>query len=193
MFRVFVGTCVVLLCAAMADAAPIVIDFSTLGLAEGQSVEGTTISGATLTSELGNLEYTNGYGAGIYDPLAGVGDVYVAFAGGVSSVSVRGGDGAGDTDAFAISAYALGTFNTPVFGGANEPEWYTLTVSGLGAIGRIVIDPGNAGTLPGNSAGVGGVVVTDLNFDTAAVPEPATLALFGFGLAAAVRRRSRRS
>ncbi|EXI71306.1 MAG TPA: hypothetical protein PK440_08230 [Candidatus Accumulibacter phosphatis] len=68
----------------------------------------------------------------------------MTFAGGVTSVSVRAGDGAGDNDGFSISAYAFGsgaflaTFNSPVFGGANQPEWYTLTVSGLGSIGQIV-------------------------------------------------------
>jgi hypothetical protein len=186
-------------CTAATQAAPVNIDFSALGLAEGQSVEGSTFSGATFTSQQGNLSYTGSYGAGIANLPAGDSDIVVSFAGGVTSVSVRAGDGAGDDDAFSISAYALGsgtflgTFNSPVFGGANEPEWYTLTVSGLGLIGQIVFDPGNSGVLPGVLGGLGGVIITDLNFDAGGndVPEPASLGLLALGLVgmAGLRRR----
>lgn len=187
--------------ASAAQAAPVSIQFSTRGLSEAQSVEGSTFSGATFTSEAGDLHYTNSYGQGIFAGPGADSDVFISFAGSVDSVTVRAGDGAGDNDAFAISVYAfgtnafLGTFSTPVFGGVNEPQWETLTVSGLGPIGKIVFDPGNAGHLPGQLGALGGVVITDLNFDTSRnhVPEPTSLALVGLGVASLAGLRSRRA
>lgn len=181
-------------------AIPVNIDFSTLGLAEGQSYEGQTYDIATFTSENASLTYTNDFGAGLRTSEGSSWDVYVNFAAPVSSISVRAGDGAGDNDAFALSVYAfgtdafLGTFSTPLFGGAAEPEWYTLNLSGLGLIGRVVFDPGNSGVLPGTGIGNGGVIITDLNFDTAeaTVPEPGGLTAAGLLVAVLLGRRAKR-
>ena len=167
-----------------------IIDFSTLGFTEGQSIEGKTIQGATFTSENSSLTYTGSFGAGLRTSGGSSWDIQIALSGPASSVSVRAGDGAGDADAFALTLLefgtnnVLGTFSSPVFGGANEPEWYTLTVSGVGAIGTVLFDPGNSGSLPGTGAGSGGIVMTDFSFNetTAQVPEPGILALLGLGL-----------
>ena len=195
---------VLLMAAGSASAIPVNLDFSTLGFAEGQSLEGATLGGtATFTSENSTLTYTNDFGAGIRTSGGSSWDVIINFASAIDSISVRGGDGAGDFDRFSVSLFAfgtnaaLGTFSTPLFGGPAEPEWYTLALSGLGLIGRAVIDIGNAGTLPGTGAGQGGVILTDVNFNTApvSVPEPMSTSLLVLGLAAlaAARRGARRS
>ena len=181
-------------------AQAVSIDFSALGLSEGQSYENTTYDIAKFTSENSSLTYTNSYGAGLRTSGGSAWDVYVNFAAPIGSISVRAGDGAGDSDAFSLSLYEfgtnnfLGTFSSPVFGGSHEPEWYTLTVSGVGLIGRVVFDPGNAGVLPGIGSNDGGVIITDLNFETAggAVPEPGGLMAAGLLAAVLLGRKAKR-
>ena len=175
---------------ASASATSFSYDFSALGYFEGQIIEGSTLDFATLTSENGDLNYTNSYGGGILNDYnnGATGDVYFGFSTPVDFLSFRGGDGAGDEDAFELFLYEfgtnnyLGTFATPVFGGANEPEWYTLNVA-VGNIGKVVFDPGNGGTLPGTMGLLGGVVITDFEYNTApTVPEPGMLSMLGLGL-----------
>ena len=181
-----------------ASALPYSYDFSTFAV-EGQSFEGATLGVMTLTSQSGDLKYTNSYGGGIAGNIAGgaAADINLAFSTPISQIAVRGGDGSGDSDAFSLYLYEfatnnlLGRFDTPVFGGANEPEWYTLSVP-FANIGRVVIDPGNSGILPGVWPGSGGVVVTDINYTTgASVPEPYTLLLLGSGLIGLVAVRKK--
>jgi len=165
----------------------------------GQSYQGATLGPMTLSSENGTLVYTSAYGGGIYDGNGGSSDITLTFSSALSSIAIRAGDGAGDLDAFGMTAYEfgtnnlLGTFYTPKFGGPNEPEWYTLALSGIGNIGKIVFDPCNGGACPGTLAGLGGVVVTDINVTVLSVPEPSTYALMfgGLGLAGWVARRRR--
>jgi hypothetical protein len=188
------GTLVALLVIAVsasASGAFYSYDFSALGYFEGQVVEGSTLDFATLTSENGNLYYTNAFGGGILNDYnnGATGDTYLNFSTPVDFVSFTGGDGAGDYDAFEIFVYEfgtnnyLGTYATPVFGGINEPEWYTLNVS-LANIGRVEFDPGNSGTLPGVMGLLGGVVMNDFAYNTTAstVPKPGMLSMLGLGL-----------
>lgn len=165
-------------------------DFSTMGFTDGQNLEGMTQDIATFTSETGDLRYYAAYGAGIGTGYnwGGAADTYIAFSQPVSGLSFTGGDGAGDNDAFAVTLYQfgtnnlLGTWNTPVFGGSNEPEWYTLNVAAAN-IGRVVFDPGNSGVLPGFKEGSGGLIITEMGFQASPVPLPSALLLFGSGLA----------
>ena len=134
----------VLSMAAALVAAPAMAqsyDFSNFAT-NGQSFQGVTLGNMTLTSENGQLVYTDGYGGGIYDGFGGSNEITLTFAAPITAISVRAGDGAGDFDAFGLVAYAFGTNNviasvySPKFGGPAEPEWFTLSLSGLGAIGR---------------------------------------------------------
>jgi hypothetical protein len=188
------------LCSSGANAAVVSIDFSGISV-EGQSYEGSTLGIMTITSEVGSVAYTNSYGGGLISGSGGSSDIFLTFSAPISSISIRGGDGGGDNDAFSLYLYEFGTnnflgrFDTPVFGGANEPEWYTLMAAAAN-IGKVVFDEGNSGVLPGTIAGTGGVAMTDVSYDTATIPEPGTsgLVLMSFaGFAAMVyRRRARR-
>jgi hypothetical protein len=177
---------ILLLClSGTLQAATYSYDFSSMGIANGTSYEGATVGHATFTSEDGNLQYTSNYGGGLYDGAGGSNDIYIDFSQGVDNLSFTAGDGAGDDDAFAVSLYEfgtnnfLGTWSTPVFGGANEPEWYTLAIA-ITNVGRVVFDQGNSGVLPGTASGSGGVVMTEFSYSV--VPIPAAVWLFGSGL-----------
>ncbi len=166
---------------------------------DGQNYQGATLGPMTLSSQNGTLIYTSAYGGGLFDGNGASSDITMTFSVGLSSIAVRAGDGSGDLDAFGLIAYEfgtnslLGTFYTPQFGGPNEPEWYTLTLSGIGNIGKVVFDPCNGGTCPGTLGGLGGVVVTDINLNVTSVPEPSTYALMfgGLGIIGWVGRRRR--
>jgi hypothetical protein len=186
-----------LVSAGLANAALYSYHFGTMGYSEGQSLENVTLDYATFTSEAGDLHYTNSYGRGIFNGGGADGDIYIKFSQSVSWLSFTAGDGAGDTDAFAVSLYEfgtknwLGTWQTPKFGGAKEPEWYTLVLSSAN-VGSVVFDPGNSGILPGYRGGSGGVVLTDFSYDTKPVPVPATILMFGTGIVGLVGTRLRR-
>lgn len=161
-------------------------DFSSFS-SDGDSYEGVTLDYMTLSSETNSLVYQSAYGGGIGSgPVGGnAGDVYLEFSSAINFLSVRGGDGAGDLDAFGVLLYEFGTNNflgqvyTPGFDGPNAPEWYTLDISGYSNIGRAVLDPCNGGNCPGNAGSAGGVVFTDIAYN---VPEPLSLMLLSFGL-----------
>ena len=182
------------------QAAVITYDFSATSV-EGQSYEGATLGVMTLTSESGDLSYTGSYGGGlITEPSGGsTADVELTFSSPISLLSVTAGDGSGDSDAFSLYLYEFGTMNflgrydSPVFGGASEPEWFTLSVPGV-SIGRVVFDPGEGGVLPGTLGGAGGIVITEISFDTstATIPEPSTLGMLVLAGAAMAALRLRR-
>lgn len=172
-------------------------DFSTFS-AESQSYEGVTVGEMLLTSEAGDLHYTNSYGGGIFAGSGGASDVYISFSTALNGISIRAGDGSGDADAFGFSAYEFGTgtllgsWYSPVFGGSNEPEWYTLNILASN-IGSIVFDPCNSGVCPGILGVIGGVVITDII--TSPVPEPEAYAMLlaGLGLLGFMARRRKES
>ncbi len=181
----------ILMLAGNTEALLYTYDFSSMGYSEGQNFEGVTLDYATFTSETHSLQYTTGYGGGIYGgyDLGGTSDIYIDFSVAVNQISITAGDGAGDLDAFAVTLYEygsgdlLGTWNSPQFGGSNEPEWYPLDISALN-IGRVVFDPGNSGVLPGQlGPPYGGMVMTELSYNTSdIIPELSTMLLLGTGL-----------
>jgi hypothetical protein len=171
-------------------------DFSSMGFTDGQNLEGMTLDEATFTSETGDLRYYSGYGGGIGTGYSwgAAADTYIQFSVPVFGLSFTGGDGSGDSDAFAVSLYEygtdnfIGTWSTPVFGGANEPEWYKLDITASN-VGRLVFDPGNGGVLPGVKESQGGLVITDLEFTPVPVPGAVLLGLFGLSAAGLKLRR----
>lgn len=175
-----------------AGASSFSYDFSTMGFSNLQNVEGLVLNSAIITSEPGNMNYYMDYGGGLAAGVGASGDLYINFSTPIDQITARAGDGAGDYDAFSLYLYEFGTnaflgrWDTPVFGGIHEPEWYTLSVSASN-IGRVLFDPGNAGVLPGIMANNGGVVLTDLSYNV--TPEPATMSLLGLGALSLVRRK----
>ena len=117
----------ILVLAGTANAGLYSFDFSAQGFTDGQNLEGMIAGPSAITSEQSDLRYYTDHGGGIgtnYD-LGSVGDIYFNFSEAVSGLSFRGGDGRGDDDAFAVTLYEFGTDNllgtwaTPIFGGAN--------------------------------------------------------------------------
>lgn len=178
-----------------AGAAAANYDFSTF-MIDNNGYENATFGDLTMTSEAGNLHYTSLYGGGLFAGTGGDSDITFTFAHAVSNISIRAGDGAGDADAFGITAYAfgtnalLGTWTSPTFGTNANNQWYTLSIPAVN-VGRIVFDPCNSAHCPGVLGGVGGVVVTDLNVTVVPEPETYGMLLAGLGVMGAAARRRR--
>jgi hypothetical protein len=164
-------------------------DFGTL--LQG-SYEGTTLDYMTLTSEAGQLKNVLNetiIGLAGNDPwtVGATSDIYLAFSTPIDFISLTAGDEGGDLDRFGLYIYEFGTNNllstivSPVFTVGSDPDIYTLTYSGAN-IGRIVFDPGNSETWPGNLYNGGGQLVTQISYNTQ-VPEPSSVFLLGIGLA----------
>lgn len=182
----------------VANATPFLYEFGLMGFSENQAIEGIMLDSATITSQSTNLVYTASYGSGIYANEGADSDIYITFSQAIHRLTITAGDGAGDFDAFAVSLYEyatgnfLGTWDSPIFGGDQESEWYTLPLP-KSNIGKAVFDPGNAGFLPGVLGNKGGVVMTKLSYDTSPIPEPTTIILFGSGLIVLLGYRKRKN
>lgn len=171
-------------------------DFSTMGFSNGQYLEGMTLDFSAVTSETDDLRYYTDYGGGIGtgDIWGSTADIYIDFSIAINEISFTAGDGEADEDAFAVTLYEfgtgtpIGTWSTPIFGGSNEPEWYTLNISAPN-IGRVLFDPGNSGVLPGVIGKRGGLIIVEMGYTP--VPEPATILLLGSGLAGAIALRKK--
>jgi hypothetical protein len=196
--RSIVALSVLLVLGAAVQADTYNYDFSTMGFSDGQNLEGMTLDAATFTSETGDLRYYSDYGAGIGTGYTwgAAADTYIAFSSPVSGLSFRAGDGGGDYDAFAVTAYEfgthnlLGTWSSAVFDGGYEPIWYTLDVPAAN-VGWLAFDPGNGGTLPGVKESLGGVVITDMGYSV--VPLPGAVLLGALGLSVAGWRLKRKT
>lgn len=188
--------CLVVLFVTSSVIANVSYDFGSMGFSEGQNVEGLALTSAVITSETSNMWYTDSYGGGLLAHFGGAADLYINFSAPINQISATGGNGAGDSDAFSLYLYEFGTdnflgrYDTPVFGGAAEPQWYTLSVS-VSNVGRVVFDPGNSGVLPGTIGGLGGVVMTNLSYNCGVIPAPGAILLgsVGIGLVGWLRRR----
>ncbi len=179
-----------------AAQATVTYDFSTMGYSDMQDVEPLSLDSLVITSEYGATYYQTSYGGGIGSAYLGnTGDLYLTFSKAIDQISVTAGNGAGDSDAFSLYLYEFGTSNflgrydTPVFGGAAEPQWYTLSVSASN-VGYVLWDPGNSGALPGvMGLPYGGVVMTDLSYNVIPAPGAILLGSIGVGLVGWMRRR----
>jgi hypothetical protein len=200
-----IGAVALLLTVSMVGAtqATVTYDFSAMGFSDGQDVEPLSLDSLVITGEA-SVIYQTLYGVGIGSSNAGAGgigigntgDLYLTFSKPIDYISVTSGNGAGDSDAFSLYLYEFGTnnflgrYDSPVFGGASEPQWYTLSVSASN-VGYVLWDPGNSGSLPGDSSGQGGVVMTDLSYNV--IPAPGAILLGGIGVAVVGWLRRRRA
>jgi hypothetical protein len=191
-------------CMVGATQAVVTYDFSAMGFSDGQNVEPLSLDSLVITSEQGATFYQTSYGGGIGSGnsyggtvTGNTGDLYLTFSTPIDYISVTAGNGAGDSDAFSLYLYEFGTnnflgrYDTPVFGGAAEPQWYTLSVSASN-VGYVLWDPGNSGNLPGvMGSPYGGVVMTDLAYNV--IPAPGAVLLGGIGVAFVGWLRRRRT
>lgn len=187
MFNKFTATIAAVFIAGAASAATTTIDFESF--ADTQNLNGTDLGGVTITNPSGNVEVyaNNRFGVGSNSGSKAIGSfrgsqsvnpMIFTFSQTVDMVSLFGGDGGGDDDAWRLDVYdaavggnLLGSVATTPYNGT---PYQQLSLSFAGILRAEAIWTGPA-------AGVG---FDDLTFNTAAaVPLPAGGALLLGGLA----------
>ena len=176
--------------------ATVMIDMRLQGFTNGQQLEGVTLEDATFTSEQGSLVFSEGATPGLL-ARPDTGDIFIDFSLPAESLAITMADAGGDIDAFRVSVFdfdtdsQISTTDTPHFGGNSgfNRDVFTLTIVEPN-IGRVIVDPGNSGVLPGQIGVLGGLFLTVVEY--VPIPEPSTALLLASGLAVlAVRRRGR--
>lgn len=181
-----------LLAAGLVAGAPLaratLVNFE--GYADNTVLEGVNLGGVTLFGVAGNAQIyaNNRFGASFQSPVNSVSDdaghgLNGTFDSPTSFVSLWGGDSGGDTDSWTLQVFDAANSS---LGLVASGDWIgsPYTQLSLSAAGIVRFEA----RWTGNEAGI---AWDDLQFNASAVPEPATLALLGFGLAglAASRRR----
>lgn len=173
-------------------AASMLVSFT--GLADGLEVNGLSVAGLTFGYSLGNEQVIINGGPGTTNNVAQPNIVSVGDAGGILSVLLPG------------PSTQFG-FGYAVLGDGTIPGATTITLfSGATSVGSLAFTAVPDPTFPGGFAGLSSTLPFDnvrISFTSdalawavddirvTAVPEPATLALFAFGLAGLALRRSR--
>jgi hypothetical protein len=181
-----------------AHAAPVTINFNTLGGADNSTFTTYSQSGFTVSAQSGSIFVASGAGS-FGDPSPDI------FADPSGTIAVTDGGGLFNFDSLDLGIFnvAGGAADYTITGFSNGTQVYTQTGSlfdkdSLTFLTIIGTDQSTAITsftiaLSGNPDGVN---VDNIDLNTVPTPEPSTLALFGtgiLGLAGAARRKFARS